>query len=101
MINFPLFSHFFRLEDTSATLRAGECLICWLDDRGVAKHCGGGGTGRHGIAGAAVQQAPVQVGARGGQELQTFDTLVTGLVILFPSLIKIKLKMSFGIVFLT
>ena len=32
-------------------------------------------------------QAPaVQVRARGGEQLQTFDALVTGLVILFASL---------------
>ena len=91
VINFPLFSHLLRLEDTSATVGAGKGLICWLYDRGVTKQGGGGGAGGHGIAGAAVKQAPVQVGARGGQELQTFDALVTGLVILFPSLIKIRL----------
>ena len=86
MINFPLFSHFLCLKDTSATIGAGEGLIDGLDDRGVAKQGGGGRPGGHGIAGAAVQAPAVQVRAGGGQQLQTFEALVTGLVILFASL---------------
>ena len=86
MINFPLFSHFFRLKNTSATIWAGERLIVGFYDRGVSKQGGRGRPGGHGVAGAAVQHPAVQVGAGGGQQLQASDTLVTGLVILFASL---------------
>ena len=92
MINFPLFSHLFRLKNTSATIRAGERLIGGLYGRGVAKQGGRGRAGGHGVAGAAVQQAAVQVGAGRGQQLQTSDALVTRLVILFASLKFYKLE---------
>ena len=40
-------------------------------------------------------QAPaVQMRARGGEQLQTFDALVTGLVILFASLKNLKLQID-------
>ena len=69
MINFPLFSHFLCLKDTSATIGAGEGLIHGLSDRRIVKQGGGGRAGVHGVAGAAVKAPAVQVRAGGGQQL--------------------------------